>query len=44
MACQRPYAVSGCQCQRKEVYLDFERYWLDRALDYEWAEWFGGKP
>jgi hypothetical protein len=28
----------------KKQYLDFERYWLDRALDYESAEWLGGKP
>jgi hypothetical protein len=28
----------------KKQFLDFERYWLDRALDYETAEWFAGKP
>jgi hypothetical protein len=28
----------------KKHYLNIERHWLDRALDYESAEWFGGKP
>jgi hypothetical protein len=37
-------ATPAANASEKKLYLDFERYWLDRALDYEWAEWFGGKP
>ena len=28
----------------KRHYLDFAQYWLDRALDYEAAERFFGRP
>lgn len=27
----------------KKLYVDFERYWLHRALEYELAEWLGRK-
>jgi hypothetical protein len=35
-------ATAAANDGEKNLYLDFERYWLDRALDYEWAEWFEG--
>ena len=37
-------ANATANASEKELYLEFERYWLDRALDYESAEWFGRKP
>ena len=39
----RVLANATANASEKELYFDFERYWLDRALDYESAEWFGGK-
>jgi hypothetical protein len=40
----RALADATIEPRAKKQYLDFERYWLDRALDYESAEWLGGKP
>ena len=36
-------ATAAADASARKLYLDFERYWLDCALDYAWAEWFGGK-
>ena len=43
-ASARALADATTNASTKKHYLDFERYWLDRALDYETAELFGGKP
>ena len=40
----RALADAATDPHAKKQYLDFEQYWLDRALDYEWAELLGGKP
>jgi hypothetical protein len=40
----RALADGTADASIKKHYLDFERYWLDRALDYESAEWLSMKP
>jgi hypothetical protein len=39
----RALADTTADPHAKRQYLDFARYWLDRALDYESAEWLFGK-
>jgi hypothetical protein len=39
----RALADAAADPSAKELYLDFERYWLESALDYASAELFGGK-
>jgi hypothetical protein len=43
-ATARALADATTDPETKKQYLDFERYWVDRALDYEFAEMLGGKP
>jgi hypothetical protein len=35
-------ATTAANASERKLYLDFERYWLDRALDYEWADGSAG--
>jgi hypothetical protein len=39
----RALADATADPSTKKHYLEYERYWLDRALDYETAGWFGSK-
>jgi len=43
-ATARALANAATDPHAKRTYLDFSRYWLDRALDYETAELAAGKP
>jgi len=43
-ASARTLADATADPHTKRCYLDFARHWLDRALDYESAEWVSGKP
>jgi hypothetical protein len=43
-AAARVLADGTADASTKKHYLDFERYWLDRAQDYESAEWLSVKP
>ena len=39
-ALARAYADATHNPSIKKTYLDIERYWLDRARNYDWAECF----
>jgi hypothetical protein len=43
-ASARALADATADEHAKRQYLDFARYWLDRALNYELAELLSGKP
>ena len=40
----RGLADAATDPHAKRHYLDIARHWLDRALDYEAAEWAGSAP